>query len=112
MQARASRVHGISKEDFLKLTPYEWTLIEKDYSEEWCLNKEMNDRWTARIVCAIYQSSPKFKAVNKTEDDFMPSKGKGARRNETAENLYAKSVMIQNRLKAVQNHNKEVKNGG
>lgn len=112
MQARASRIHGLSAEEFLKLTPREWYKIEKDYLEEFSLQKEISDRQAARIQLAIYRSSPKFKRVNRTEEDFMPKKRKlGAKRNESAENLLAKSIWIFRKYQAATEHNSKVKNG-
>lgn len=113
MQARASRIHGLSKEDFLKLTPKEWYEIEKDYLEEFSIQKEITDRQTARISLAIYKASPKFKRVSKTEDDFMPKKAKfGKPKNESANNLLAKSIWIHRRYTATQKHNENLKDGG
>lgn len=88
LQARASRIHGIARGDFLKLTPSEFAKIEEDYAEEWKLDKEVSDRQTARILLAIYKTSPKHKNVNKTEDDFLP-KSKETSKFQTGEEMLA-----------------------
>lgn len=112
MQATASRHHNLSRSDFLKLTPREFYAIERDYLEEFSIRKEVSDRQTARIMLAIYKASPKFKRINKTEEDFMPTKTEiGKAKNISAENLVAKGRAIHLRMEAIRKHNEKVKDG-
>jgi hypothetical protein len=108
MMVTASRHHNLSRNDFLKLTPREFYAIEQDYLEEFSIKKEVSDRQTARIMLAIYKASPKFKRINKTEEDFMPLKKV---KNRSVKDLVAKARTIQLRMGAIKKHNEKVKNG-
>jgi hypothetical protein len=112
LQARASRIHGLSCAEFMRLTPREWNAIERDYYEEWALENEVHDRRIARVLVTLYRTSSKFKKFNKTEDDFMPKKRKPTNKIESAENLFAKSVWIYRKHVAFQKHKEKIQNGG
>ena len=76
LQAEAFRRHGITRDQFVKITPRELRVLDKDALAEWELEKELADRRTARILAAIYNNNPNRKkgAQVLSEDDFLPKK--------------------------------------
>lgn len=97
LQAEAFRRHGITRDTFLKLTPSELAILNKDALQEWKTDKELADRRTARIIAAIYNNNPNRKKGRVFgENDFLPKKKSEAQNNQTAANLLAKAQFLQN----------------
>ena len=96
--ARMSRVHGLSDRVIRRMSWNDFLTIEDDYKKERLAEIELEDRRCARIQAAIYNTCP-FKKKGKvySEDDFMPKKVSD-RRIPTAEELYAKTMLIHNAL--------------
>ena len=72
MQARAWRNHGLTRPQFLELTPTELLQLDEDLREEITAEHELADRRTARLVAAIYNASPRSRRSDFSEDDFLP----------------------------------------
>ena len=66
MQSRASRLLGISNDEFWNLTPYEYNLILKDYNEEYKAKERLKNIRVAKIQVAIYNSR-----IGLKRDQFM-----------------------------------------
>lgn len=105
LQAEAFRRHGLPREQFLKITPAELAALNADALREWSLEKELEDRRTARIIAAIYNNNPhKKKGRVFSEKEFMPRKEGDKPANQTASNLVAKVTWLHHMITSAQEH--------
>lgn len=99
LQAEAFRRHGLPLELFLKVTPAELASLNADALREWTLEKELEDKRTARLIAAIYNNNPgKKKGRTFSEKDFMPKKASQVSKGVSASNLLAKVRWIHNQI--------------
>lgn len=92
LQAEAFRRHGLTRDQFLSITPRELGELNADAFAEWETEKTIEDKRTARLIAAIYNASPNRKRGKTfTEKDFLPQQKKTAQpAGNSAENLLAK----------------------
>lgn len=89
-QARASRTHGIPREEFLKLTPREFNFIEIDYRKEEDARDYIWDSRFASLMHIVYAMNASSKAKKLTPQDFMPKRRqKKDNKPKSAESLLA-----------------------
>lgn len=76
LQAEAFRRHGITRDQFVKITPRELRALDKDALAEWEFDRDLEERRTARILAAIYNTAANRKKGAKwlDESDFLPKK--------------------------------------
>lgn len=110
LQTEAFRRHGLTRDQFLKLTPAELSQLNKDAQREWLFEKEQQDRRTARLIAAIFNNNPNRKRGKVfDESHFMPRKN-ATGTGRSGVDLFAKVTWIHNTIHA---RNKlESTNGG
>jgi len=118
LRSSSYRRHGLSRSEFLQLTPFELYQLDKDYFKERNLDREFElEKWKAssqhlnvvcaRLMAAIYNNNPNRKKGAKvlTEQDFLPKKAEEQKKVKPAKGILNHMKYI---AETINSRNKEV----